>query len=102
MDKMHKVAEELLIRDKLDGEEFKLLMAGEELPEFEPRAGKLPINLKTPTEKEKVEISQEGIDEAQRQINESLLEKQAETPVQGDDSTQEEQGTKDDKKGTDL
>ncbi len=105
MDKLHKVAEELLIRDKLDGEEFKKLMDGEELPPFEPRAEKLPIDLKAIPEKEVVEISQEGIDEAQRQITNSLAEKK-EAPTKDEQSStitaEGKRRDEDDKKGTDL
>ncbi|OJU15747.1 MAG: hypothetical protein BGN88_15830 [Clostridiales bacterium 43-6] len=35
MDKVHKVAEYLFKREKMDGNEFKLLMDGQELPEIE-------------------------------------------------------------------
>ncbi len=100
MDKLHKVSDELLIRDKLDGEEFKKLMDGEELPAFEPRAEKLPIDLKAPPQKEVLEISQEGIDEAQRQINKSLEEKK--TEPESSITAEGKQRIEDDKKDSDL
>ncbi len=113
MEKLHKVSAELLERDKLDGDEFKKLMDGEELPPFEPRAEKLPIDLKALAEQEKVEISQEGIEEAKRQLDESLAEKSAQKDELEPQSTEikdepkeeitETQGNEDaDKKDPDL
>ncbi len=89
MEKLHKVSAELLIREKLDGEEFKKLMDGEELPEFEPRAEKQPIDLKalnTPV----VDISAQGIAEAQKHIDATLQERRAESE-QADEAQQQDE-----------
>ncbi len=56
MDKLHKITDVLIVRERLDGEEFKKLWNGEELPPLEP-----PVEEKQQNGKKETDETDKGI-----------------------------------------
>ncbi len=97
MDKMHIVSEQLLIREKLSGEEFTKLMNGETLPEFEPE------EKENVSESEKAEENAVAPESESTQQDEILSDKeisQSENMNEIDKSLVKEEQSEDDMKAS--